>query len=239
MMMSSQSPQQKYFNESKFSCHYDSRFGSRLLDASERLPILIELLEVFTRACEEQLITPILMHGALIGWFWNHKLLPWDTDIDLCMPLSHLAAVDTGIRRIEYDKEKYLFDVNPNYLNRLTLNSHFRENFEPNRIDARFIHKGSGLYIDITALSKKGLHGLSTKCPHYYNKKQIFPLVRSDLEGIPVWVPHDVRSVLTEEYGLSSVESPVYRTVYKYDEVTRLWIMPDTASHADISLEKR
>lgn len=125
-----------------------------------------------------------------------------------------------------YDRERYLLDINPNYVTRETANLHFRQDLELNRIDARFIDKRTGLFIDITALSPVDSVNLSTKCPHVYPKSMLYPLSRSDFEQTPIWVPSDVRSVLIEEYGRGAVDIPTYnKGRFRFNVQTNRWEM--------------
>ena len=71
-----------------------------------------------------------------------------------------------------------------------------------NVIDARFIDQESGFYIDITGLSNLDLRDdvVIDKSPHAYPHSFIYPLIRTTLDGIPVWRPNDVHSCLTKEF---------------------------------------
>ncbi|KAJ3278180.1 hypothetical protein HDU76_009990 [Blyttiomyces sp. JEL0837] len=42
---------------------------------------------------------------------------------------------------------------------------------------------------------------VSDKSPHFYTRDQLFPLRLTKLDGIPVWRPNDVVSILGREYG--------------------------------------
>jgi LicD family len=214
----------KYFHESSFSSHYDNRFGIRPLSKEEKRSILVNLLDVFSGLCTQMCVTPILMHGALIGWCWNRRLLPWDSDIDLCIPFAHLYILHKMHRHMDYDRTRYLFDVNPHYTSRASANIHFHQNHEPNKIDARFIDKNSGLFLDITALSPKGGRQLTTKCPHVYRKSDLYPLKKSSFEQVPVWIPNDVHTILAQEYGDTSFSSPTYKGLYRFDTEKNEWI---------------
>jgi phosphorylcholine metabolism protein LicD len=158
------------------------------------------LLRDFVNMCAPLEVVPILMHGALVGWYQFRELLPWDDDIDLCLGCRDLAKLDRA-RDLSYQRDRHLFEINPNYVSRQTLNRTFRDMAEPNKIDARFIDKATGLFIDITALSPTGPDRVSTKCPHTYRTDDLYPLQPVEFEGATIHVPRRVEAVLEQEYG--------------------------------------
>jgi hypothetical protein len=50
----------------------------------------------------------------------------------------------------------------------------------------------------------------SCKSPHHYTHSQLFPLHKTTMEGIPMWIPHQVHEILEKEYGAKGVSNPVY-----------------------------
>jgi hypothetical protein len=72
----------KFFHESTFSHHYDGRFASAELPHHSRQFHLRLMLRAYTEAMARIGIRTWLMHGCLLGWWWNTKLMPWDTDLD-------------------------------------------------------------------------------------------------------------------------------------------------------------
>jgi phosphorylcholine metabolism protein LicD len=184
----------------------------------------VAMLGEFYGWCRSLEVRPILMHGGLLGWYWNQRLLPWDGDLDLCVFYSDLFRLSDGLLAGQPPwQECYLLDVNPHHVDRRTLNRTYREWTEPNRIDARFIDRQNGLYIDITALSKTGDKTFITKCPHSYEEEDLLPLQDTEIEGVPVFVPRNVPWVLTKEYGHTAVELPFYRN-YFFDRDLRIWV---------------
>ena len=136
-----------------------------------------------------------IMHGTLLGWWWNAKVnpaliapasrlfdltawrnlqvLPWDTDIDVQVTEStmHYLANYYNMTVHHYadsifsDKHEFLLEINPNYVNRSRLDRH-------NLIDARWVDTSTGLFIDITAVARNHTHPiegtLSCKDGHDY-----------------------------------------------------------------------
>lgn len=93
-----------------------------------------------------------IAHGTLLGWHWNQKFLPWDSDIDVQMSVETLAGlVPRNISEYRYpvpgeDRPRvYLLDINPHYTIASTRDV-------ANKIDARWIDTTNGKYIDITAV---------------------------------------------------------------------------------------
>ena len=207
----------KYFHEAGGG-HYDARFFRGCLEPELIVNILMDLLANFTRLCRTAGVTPILMHGGLIGWFWSRNLLPWDDDLDLGLLGSDL----TSLQECASDTDGFLFDVNPNHRCRVSLNRHHHENFEPNRIDARFIHTPTGLFIDISLIVRSAPGLWSTKCPHHYREEDLFPLRETEVGGIPIHVPHRPDRVLEQEYGPNAIREPYYGP-WVFNALTRSW----------------
>ena len=63
-----------------------------------------------------------LMHVSLLGWFWNRKIMPWDTDIDVQITeksMQHLADYyNMSVHHFNLPGSKichdYLLEINPN-----------------------------------------------------------------------------------------------------------------------------
>lgn len=218
----------KYFREAGRHAHYDARFYAGRVAPRAKSAALLALLSAFGAVAAAAGTGPILMHGALIGWAWNRKLLPWDADIDLCLLIDDLRALDRGRETLDYDRERFLFDVNPHSADPTTRNRHPRETLEKNKIDARFIDRSNGLYLDITALRHcEPVDGeppdVTTKCPHRYRLRDLLPVRQDRLEGVAVQVPNAVEAVLVQEYGERVLTRRVYRG-YRYDGERGAWV---------------
>jgi len=153
----------QYFKETDFHStthrlgavsHCDARFArDRALNEDEIHTTLKALLSSYAATMRELSAETWMAHGTLLGWHWNRKLLPWDTDIDVQMSERDLAklAVKHNMTEFEYplprsaSTRSYILDVNPHF----SIVS-FRD--VANRIDGRWIDKTNGKFIDITAL---------------------------------------------------------------------------------------
>jgi hypothetical protein len=213
----------KYFIEAD-SGHYDVRFFKGDVDPSVIQEILLLLLRDFVSMCAGHGVRPILMHGGLIGWHWSGRLLPWDSDLDLCVLLAELERLNAvPSTSLAYDRRYYHFDINPNFTCRSSRNSHHSQNEEMNRIDARFIHCPTGLFIDITALAEIA-ETFRTKCPHVYNREDLFPLQAAKIEHVDVHVPARVVQVLEGEYGRRSTTQPFFGP-WEFSGLERQWVL--------------
>ena len=78
---------QKYFHESTFDAHYDARFGVQSVSQEQRRLHLRALTQAYLSTMNNIGIETWLMHGSLLGWHWNRKVLPWDHDLDVQVSL--------------------------------------------------------------------------------------------------------------------------------------------------------
>lgn len=218
----------KHFRETGRSAHYDARFYAGEVGPAEARVTLLALLRAFGDAVRPLGVAPILMHGALIGLAWNRKLLPWDLDVDLCLFVDELLALRRGADALAYDRARFLLDVNPHCIDPSTRNRVPRDTIEENKIDARFVDRATGLFLDLTALrpappAEDGARRVATKCPHVYRVDHLLPLAATALDGAPVHVPRDVAAVLVQEYGERVLERSVYNG-WRFDRALDAWV---------------
>ena len=156
----------KYFYEGKLikreanfalGGHYDWRFMDGIINNTPKLSVSIhQLIKSWLRLTNQYGLSTWIAHGSLLSWYWNGMQFPWDTDIDVQMPIEDLhklarnfnqsMIVDFGNNESELKFGRYFLDVS-NILSQRT-----RGNGN-NNIDARFIDVETGLYIDITGLA--------------------------------------------------------------------------------------
>lgn len=186
-----------------------------------------------------------IMHGSLLGWYWNRRIMPWDSDVDVQMSeegmrelagyynmtvhTSEVAGMEgEGRGQGKEDgkggkRRSYIIEVNPHYTNASTADTH-------NVIDARWIDTETGLFIDITTLRRdreaevRGYKGrMYSKDKHRILEDDIFPLRDSVFEGMPVKIPYAYAELLEGEYGRkalarSSVEN------HRWDQTKMEWV---------------
>ena len=166
----------KYFHESTFHPHYDGRFANEVLGVEDRLPRLTDLIRTFLATAADIGIEVWLMHGSLLGWWWNQKILPWDSDIDVQVSEPTIAFLAKYYNMTEYHfrlpgnskGRTYLLEVNPRYTNGTIAD-------KLNVIDARWIDTDTGLFIDVSTVRAnhtaraQGIEGaLMCKDKHHY-----------------------------------------------------------------------
>ncbi|KAL1970707.1 hypothetical protein VTN77DRAFT_4351 [Rasamsonia byssochlamydoides] len=223
-------PGDKYFHESVFHPHYDGRFASSVLPEEEALPHLTALMQTYLATMNDIGAETWIMHGTLLGWWWNQKILPWDTDLDVQVSEATIHFLAEYYNMTEHhfrlpdvpEGRTYLLEINPNYKVRTVLDSN-------NVIDARWIDTSSGLFIDITtvraddAARYRGHAGaLMCKDGHHYNEDDIFPLRDSIFEDVPVKIPYEYTKLLQAEYGRKSMTLKKFEG-HTWNEQTKLW----------------
>ena len=125
------------------------------------------------------------------------------------------------------DKRRYLLDINPNWINVDTADV-------GNRIDARFVDTAVGLNADITvlhtddhAVARGKKNAMMCKDGHRYKYEDIFPLQKTEFEGIAAQVPSSSASVLSKEYGVGSLSNKEYGD-HRFDADLGEWVYKST-----------
>ncbi|KAK3955525.1 LicD family-domain-containing protein [Pseudoneurospora amorphoporcata] len=238
-------PEHKYFHEPGYTeelSHYDSRFFASPIPYDPHIVHLRHLIRSYLLMTSSRSLTTWLAHGTLLGWYWNGAIMPWDYDLDVQVSNSTLGVMAAewngttfeyvyalseqeekeGLgHRGEVNVKKYVLDVNPYWSQRTRLEG-------LNIIDARWIDIENGMYVDITGLSEDRLEtkakGVWTdKNYHGYGTRQIWPLRKTEFEGVEAWVPSDVEGVLEEEYGERSLTAEEWAG-HHFDHGRKEWV---------------
>ncbi|KAK1782947.1 LicD family-domain-containing protein [Copromyces sp. CBS 386.78] len=238
-------PEHKYFHEPGYTeelSHYDSRFFASPIPYDPHIVHLRHLIRSYLLMTSSRSLTTWLAHGTLLGWYWNGAIMPWDYDLDVQVSNSTLGVMAAewngttfeyvyalseqeekeGLgHRGEVNVKKYMLDVNPYWSQRTMLEG-------LNIIDARWIDMKNGMYVDITGLSEDRLEtkakGVWTdKNYHGYGTRQIWPLRKTEFEGVEAWVPSDVEGVLEEEYGERSLTAEEWAG-HHFDHGRKEWV---------------
>jgi len=223
-------PPEKYFHESVFHPHYDGRFTDHQLSYDEKNTHLTALMKTYLSTMADIGAETWIMHGTLMGWWWNRKILPWDSDIDVQVTedTMHFLALNYNMSMYHYhlpnipEGRDYMLEVNPAYVN-----GDVKDKL--NMIDARWIDTETGLFIDITTIRVNhtaralGIAGaLMCKDKHHYLEKDIFPLRESIFEDTPVKVPFDYAWLLEEEYHKKSLTNINFEN-HRFNTETLVW----------------
>ncbi|KAF3941179.1 hypothetical protein ABW19_dt0200183 [Dactylella cylindrospora] len=197
----------KYFREPGVAKagHYDKRYFHGFVDDDERHTSLTHLIRAWLEWSQKEGIETWLAHGTLLGWWWNAHILPWDTDLDVQISEATLRTLAEKYNMTTWPytfqsdgfKREYLLDVNPFWVSR-TRGTH------SNLIDARWVDKSTGLFIDITGLSELNPRArpgiISCKNLHRYHVTDIYPLREIEFEEYKAYIPNLYDRVLVKEY---------------------------------------
>ncbi|OJJ49879.1 hypothetical protein ASPZODRAFT_128436 [Penicilliopsis zonata CBS 506.65] len=231
------SAEYKYFHEpgrDDILGHYDVRFFTEPVATEERTETLTHMVRAYLNFFTENDLETWIAHGTLLGWWWNGKILPWDWDIDTQVPDTTLARLGDDFNQtiVSYTsadkkvKRKYLLDINPWSRQRERGKGH-------NIIDARWIDIKTGLYIDITGLSRLNPETepdiWQCKNFHKYKVQDIYPLRKTTFEGTAAMVPFLYDSILTDEYSLRSLTATNFHNHTWYPDLEE-WILDDEES---------
>lgn len=220
-------PPEKYFHESNFHQHYDGRFADRSLKYDEKQEYLSALIQTYLSTMNGLGAETWLMHGTLLGWYWNRRIMPWDSDLDVMLSeqsLNFLASFhNMTVHKFRFpgqeDTQSYLLEVNPHYQE--------SELDRDNRIDARWIDMDVGLFIDITTLRRNTSgadpEAMMVKDNHHYYYDDIHPLRKSYFEGVPVSVPYAYTDILVEEYGDMALSGTDHES-HRFDAEQQAWV---------------
>ncbi|KAJ4364061.1 mannosyltransferase [Neocucurbitaria cava] len=117
----------KFFHEATFDGHYDGRFAEAKLPDDTRAFHLQLLLKSYVDTMDRIGIRTWIMHGCLLGWWWNGKIMPWDNDLDFMlderstrelgnwwnMTVHHYTAKDFGFLDPIVEEEEKAVQVEP------------------------------------------------------------------------------------------------------------------------------
>lgn len=221
------------------SHHIDSPFFKRYISDRERQSILQHIIRAWFEFAETENIASWINYGSLLGWAYNGINMPWDSDIDVQLPIAQLDRLARKFNNtliLENPRDgtaAYLFEVSPTYV---------KQGNGKNFIDARFIDINTGVYIDISALSHTNdvpplavfeaeddmgkLKTMAVHCKHWnwHRLDEILPLRQTYFEGLPVYIPKNVLSLLTRKYGKASFTTKLSFQNYEFRKDLDMWV---------------
>jgi hypothetical protein len=230
----------QYFTETDFHSttksfgavsHCDTRFAPKTdpgIDETRRS--IMFSLESYVATMNDLNVETWIAHGALIGWYWNKRFLPWDTDVDVHVSVEGIKLLAQSYNMTEYRypaneglaPRTYLLDINPHYTITSTQDV-------ANKIDARWIDKSNGKFIDITAVHRKKVEQgnvmsstLFCKDGHEYQESDVYPLQESKLEGVKVKVPVEAAKLIRAEYGKKVLTNDHFHW-HRFNRATNTW----------------
>ncbi|XP_066920725.1 ribitol 5-phosphate transferase FKRP-like [Clytia hemisphaerica] len=152
---------------------------------------IIEMFKHTTKALSRDNITHFLQFGALIGYYRNKHVVPYDSDIDLYMDKdywiqSHLSPIIENLRKTY----GYRFEFHDGGMKMKVFYSHSNNNsidIWPFKV---VFDKQQRPFVKIP-------HGAAVRQP----MANIFPLRAVQFEGIWTFVPRKPKEVLDLQYG--------------------------------------
>ncbi|GEQ70243.1 hypothetical protein JCM33374_g3919 [Metschnikowia sp. JCM 33374] len=233
------------------SHHTSFPFFKRFISSKERQSVIQHMVRAWFRFSEANGVNSWVNYGSLLGWAYNGVNLPWDTDVDIQIPIAQLDKLSrrfnsTIITENPRDgNAKYFFEVSPTYT---------RQGNGRNFIDARFIEINTGLYIDISVLAhtsdqspkslmaslseEEKLRAIPVHCKNWnwHLLDEILPIRSTIFEGSPVYIPKNISSILSRKYGQDSFTSKLSFNGYHYDSQLSLWI-PDKEDKRECKID--
>ncbi|KAK8133550.1 Protein MNN4 [Apiospora sp. TS-2023a] len=249
----------KYFHEPGGGLelgHYDARFFQGQVPYEEHRAVLRHLIRSYLTTMKELHVETWLAHGTLLGWWWNGQIMPWDYDLDVQMTMTTLHYLGKHFNRTLHtytyqdnstqnkdgskknvtNSNQYLLDINPYYA-------------EPSRqdgrnvIDARWIDTSNGMFIDITALLEQRFADTLGAAPgiwscknyHHYPTTDLWPLRRSEFEGVPASVPYGFDPILRGEYGSKNMTTTLWQG-HQWQPALKEWVKIPVEEEGDAIL---
>ncbi|KAK3312696.1 LicD family-domain-containing protein [Apodospora peruviana] len=202
------------------------RFFQYPVPLDERERWLRYLVQSYQTTMNDLGVETWIMHGTLIGWYRNRKILPFDHDGDVQMTEESLSWLadhhNATIHAFRSHERTYLLDINP---------QHVKDSLEDvnNPVDGRWIDTSNGMWLDITSVrphpgpAEQEEPVLRTKFGHQYAIGDIYPLQKTDFEGVPTLVPAKAEELLVRQYGEGILTQTAYKG-YRWDPKTKLWV---------------
>ncbi|RNJ57643.1 hypothetical protein D7B24_005725 [Verticillium nonalfalfae] len=201
----------------------------KYFDEKLRREALRVLIQTYLATFESIGIETWLMHGSLLGWWWNKRVMPWDDDADVMVsePSMFLLAAYYNMTTYYYEYpaipegRSFLLDINPHYLVR-------DKGKGLNSIDARWIDMEHGLFIDITTARYNVTYGegegvLVGKDGHLFRDTYLLPLLETTFEGVKAKIPYKYKDFLISEYGKESLSDKEINN-HHFDEDKMEWV---------------
>lgn len=154
--------------------------------------VMLMMLKDFSAICEKEGLVWFGAYGTAIGALRHHGFIPWDDDIDICMPRADLDALTAAVMRDWSDKYEMInAQINPNYpmltYRMMLRGTEFRDSA------LATMDFDSGIFLDLFALDNLADDKRAFKRQAWrawlYNKLAIAKLVEN-----PYIAGHDVRA---------------------------------------------
>ncbi|EFQ25352.1 hypothetical protein CGRA01v4_02691 [Colletotrichum graminicola] len=203
-----------YFREASFSSRYDERFASKPLNETAERDALKVLVQTYLTMLDDLGVQTWLVHGSLLGWWWNKQILPWDSTADVQVTVNGIRFLAAYYNMTTYyykyssipDGRFFQLEVNPNYVHRAK-----DAVGEADEADARWIDMDSGLFIDVTAEDRN---------------TYLDPLLETVFEGVKAKIPYKYKEMLISEYGEKALTDKEFNN-HKFIDNKMEWVPND------------
>ncbi|KAG2732248.1 hypothetical protein G9P44_004665 [Scheffersomyces stipitis] len=223
------------------SHHIAYPFFKRFIGDRERQSIIHHMIRAWFQFAETTGYASWINHGSLLGWIYNGVNMPWDTDVDIQMPIAQIDKLGRYhnnsliLENARYGNGKYYLLVAPTYL---------KYGNGRNFVDARFIDINSGLYIDISAVQYTDQLPPNTEqsdgqdsdqlwvhCKNWnWNSlDEILPLRHTYFEGGSAYIPKKVTQIISNKYGSDSLSDYTFHH-HNYQTDIEMWVSDDICS---------
>ncbi len=218
--------------------HFAYPFFKRVISNRERHHVINRLSRAWFQFCMAYDIATWVNWGSLIGWSFNGLNLPYDSDIDVNIPIQDLAWLGRHFNKTILIEDpaigtsRFYFEVDPWYIT---------QGSGQNFIDARIIDIRTGIYIDISALSvsnrdppdnlyEGGVHkkesSVAVNCKNWnwLILDDVLPLRRTLFEGYKALIPKEYNRIMDKKYGHDSYTRTGEYNGHLWDPDTKLWV---------------
>ncbi|UNI24614.1 mannosyltransferase [Purpureocillium takamizusanense] len=236
----------KYFHEPWGSLalgHYDLRYFKEEVPYEQHTAVLRDLIRSYLTVMDAAGAETWIAHGTLLGWWWNGQIMPWDYDLDVQVSNATLQWMGDHLNRTEHSfnsssspgsVSKYVLDVNPHH-------SDIDQGDGMNIIDARWIDMQNGMFVDITGVREREVDRpgfWSCKNFHHYASQDLWPLRRTEFEGVRALVPYSFEQILVDEYGAKSLVTEEHES-HRWDRDIKQWVRMDAEDERRAKEEAR
>lgn len=183
---------------------------------------LLDILMAIDKMCQEHHLRYYLVDGSLIGAVREKGFIPWDDDMDICMPRADYEQLILHSR--EWLPEPYefvCFENDPCY----PLHFGKVQDASTTIIERPHLYYLGGVYVDVFPIDGAPEGKLRQRLydwKYKYLKKALYFLFRDPYRhghGPSCWIPLLVRKM----YTLPSLQAKIKRHMMKYDlETSRL-----------------
>jgi phosphorylcholine metabolism protein LicD len=184
--------------------------------------VMARMLAIFVAVMKKfGLKTWFMSHATLLGAVRHGGFVPWDVDVDIAMPRSHITYLRRRWRR-EFPRDMFLqsekTDTAFHMWNGKERAMRIKDRYS-SFAGMRFsVHRGRkkyrqkrwhmGAHIDIIPMEKKSGGSRYKLLHHYFSSDDLFPLQDVCFENMLIPAPKDVHAFLSKIYGEGYMSPP-------------------------------